>query len=726
VDDAQAKEAAIHRLKKNAGPEAVQAVKEAVKEEQAAAKAKQEAELQKAAEGEKSVGEAVDEKSAAEKAAEAEAAAKEAEKGFNRTEMKAVKQLMNAMKVDDAQAKEAAIHRLKKNAGPEAVQAVKEAVKEEQAAMKAKEEAKLEADAQPEEPSKHGFDDVAEGGARKVKKVSAEGIVSSAIWPSGHDEDETVKDFNFNAPKRAKKTKATADTEETALGGEAGSPDEEQEENAQTQERNAVIAAALAVDAARGNETADAKREETAYKILNIEGVALVAKSAERVAENASMAENASYWGGNGGGGWRSRRQAEEKREPEKIEEVAAGCEAFAGNTPLDDSWCADNCGAGFCPLDKCKCDEARSKEKKEAAAKAVREGVAMEDAVKIERVKVDMESKGDVNYPFDKAIIGYWGAGPFTPFEGEKGPSVADALKEGYNVITVSFADTFSVDGEFELHTDMCPSNADHKVQKHHHICALPKWNISAEANIDPKRWRYILSFGGAAGPGPYMPATENLRQRTTQEDQFADGFVKTYHKVKEKYGFDGIDIDVESSLTTPLLSSFRKIFKTLHEEGEIISMAPESPSLNPEELKIFQEGSLNSYVPLVDSTIINYVTFVAPQLYNDAVPFNDPAKYVKSLQAGHTIEWDGRMVEVKVPPSKIVLGHPATEAAAPATRPLPWQNSTEALLALYKSSPELKATKGVMTWSVGHDWSNNWKWVRTVKKIWGEDSKR
>lgn len=433
-------------------------------------------------------------------------------------------------------------------------------------------------------------------------------------------------------------------------------------------------------------------------------------------------------------------REPEKKREPEKIEEVGGDCQAFAGKEPNDDAWCSDNCGAGFCPTDKCRCDNERSEEMKKDSANAVSGDLTMEDAIKVERVKVDMESKGDVNFPFDKAIIGYWGAGPYTPFEDEEGPSVADALKEGYNVITVSFADTFTTDGHFEVHTDMCPSNADRRsklkaeadfchpenkpanqICKHHHICALPKWNISQEAGISSDSWRYILSFGGAAGPGPYMPVAENLRQRVIQEDQFADGFIKTYHQVKEQYGFDGIDIDVESSLTTPLLAAFRKIFKILHSEGEIISMAPESPSLNPQELKIFQEGSLNSYVPLADSTIINHVTFVAPQLYNDAVPFEDPVKYVKSLQNGQTIEWDGKRIEIKVPSSKIVLGHPATEAAAPATRPLPWQNSTERLLSLYVNSPELMDTKGVMTWSVGHDWSNNWKWVRTIKKIWG-----
>ena len=35
----------------------------------------------------------------------------------------------------------------------------------------------------------------------------------------------------------------------------------------------------------------------------------------------------------------------------------------------------------------------------------------------------------------------------------------MADALKEGYNVITVSFADTFTVDGSFQLHPTPNPN---------------------------------------------------------------------------------------------------------------------------------------------------------------------------------------------------------------------------------------------------------------------------
>ena len=216
-------------------------------------------------------------------------------------------------------------------------------------------------------------------------------------------------------------------------------------------------------------------------------------------------------------------------------------------------------------------------------------------------------------------------------------------------------------------------------------------------------------------------MPKAATPEEREELENTFVDGFVKRYAEIKEEYGFDGIDIDVESSLSTPLLSSFRKIFKKLHAKGELISMAPESPSLDPGELDNFEEGSHNSYVPMVDTTIVNDISWVAPQLYNDLIPFGeDPAKYVTSLQAGHTIEWDGQTLEIKIPSNKIILGHPATKAAAPARDPPAWQSDPQALLALYKSSPELMATKGVMTWSVGHDYSNDWAWIKAVKQIW------
>jgi len=396
------------------------------------------------------------------------------------------------------------------------------------------------------------------------------------------------------------------------------------------------------------------------------------------------------------------------------------------GGDPSMDSWCASTCAAGSCNEGLCKCEGAPNPgQGQQDAGPTFQEQLEARTDLEKDHTKVDQ--KGEQGLPFKHAIIGYWGAGPYTPFMGEEGPSIADALKQGYNVICVSFGDQFTVDGTFKIDTDMCPSNRETLWKDLPHPCTPTKANVTAEAGMDINSWRYVLSFGGAAGPGPYMPQASSPEEREEIENKFVDGFVKTYADIKKEYGFDGIDIDVESSLSTPLLSAFRKIFKKLHAQGELVSMAPESPILDPGNPVYEGEdpgaGAHNSYTPLVDTSIINHVSWVAPQLYNDLIPFGeDPAKYVESLNAGHKIEWDGKLLEIKVPANKMVLGHPATPAAAPARKPPEWQADPEKLAAKYKETPALMATKGVMTWSVGHDYSNGWAWVKAMKTIWDD----
>jgi len=205
-------------------------------------------------------------------------------------------------------------------------------------------------------------------------------------------------------------------------------------------------------------------------------------------------------------------------------------------------------------------------------------------------------DKTGDKNLPFDKLFIAYWGSDPHTPYKGQKGATMADALKEGYNVIAMSFADQFQADGTFGIDTNMCsgpqaPPDTGPGIGPwkdfidpntglkgpHTHQCMPSKKNVSEAAGIPMDSWRYVLSFGGAAGPGPRMEESQD----PAQEDTFADGFVETYLAYKKGYGFDGIDIDVESSINSPVLRTFRKIYQKLHEKGELISMAPETPSL-------------------------------------------------------------------------------------------------------------------------------------------------
>ena len=118
-------------------------------------------------------------------------------------------------------------------------------------------------------------------------------------------------------------------------------------------------------------------------------------------------------------------------------------CQTYASiaGDPTMDAWCAQNCGAGNCNEGLCKCEGAPNPgQGQQDAGPTFQEQLEARTDLEKDHTKVDQ--KGEQGLPFKHAIIGYWGAGPYTPFMGEAGPSIADALKQGYNVICVSFGD--------------------------------------------------------------------------------------------------------------------------------------------------------------------------------------------------------------------------------------------------------------------------------------------
>lgn len=270
------------------------------------------------------------------------------------------------------------------------------------------------------------------------------------------------------------------------------------------------------------------------------------------------------------------------------------------------------------------------------------------------------------------------------------------EALKRGYNVIAVAFGDMLSADGSFQIHTNLGdPPN---------------KASISSSAGVSGDSWQYIISFGGQNAAGPFV----------SDSDAYVTGFMQSYHAARDKFGFDGIDIDIETGMGTPLLRAYRKIFKQLHGEGQIISMAPQPLNIDPQTVSVFMEGAYNAYVPLVDTTMIEYVTYVAPQLYNNPMPCGDLDEYVASLQKGLAIDWDGQSLVVNIPSEKLVFGFPAANGAAPAGPSQSWEGSPASLVEHYRGSSALMGTGGCMTWSIGWDASTGWSWIDAVKKLW------
>ena len=366
-------------------------------------------------------------------------------------------------------------------------------------------------------------------------------------------------------------------------------------------------------------------------------------------------------------------------------------CHSIMPGVP--DSWCNENCNwtPPNCPETYCQCDS--------GPAPTPGPGPTPGPAPTPGPVPTPGPAPAPTppGPPPSKAIIGYWGSAAQLP----KKAQLAEALDRGYNVISVAFADHINSDGSFKITTNLGDPPT--------------KEAISADSTKDSSQWQYLLSFGGQNAIGPVLPDG-------AAEDAFVEGFVQTLDGVVTMYKFDGIDIDIEQGMTTPLLRAFRRVFQKLHAKGLIISMAPQPPNIDPGEVSTFMEGSYNCYVPLVDETIIETVTYVAVQMYNNPMPFRDFEKYIESMQSDNTVQWDGQQLKVNIPSSKLVFGHPAAVGAAPAGPSEPWQNDPAKIVDRYRESPELMQTGGVMTWSIGWDASDGWRFIENVKNIWGQ----
>jgi len=293
-------------------------------------------------------------------------------------------------------------------------------------------------------------------------------------------------------------------------------------------------------------------------------------------------------------------------------------------------------------------------------------------------------------------SIIGYWGCNP-----GGHASTLSQlqtSLNKGYNVIVFAFYD---VDANGGLIADPGAVTAPNKTV------------------ISTKSFTYLVSlFGGQNGAAPTL---------SISPDTWAKNMYNNFVNLRQKFGFDGIDIDLENAWGgTPdnVVCGLRAFFQLMHNGKFVVSMAPQTTALTPE-VAVYQAGSWNSYAPLADTGIIDFVDIVAVQLYNNAVPFNSPEAYAKALEAGFQVNGVPKCGGsgtglVRIPAHKIAFGYPAGNGAAPSGCPgLPGGCPYGGALTSLYGSGVLSGTGGVMTWSVEWDEASNWQFVNAATKI-------
>ncbi|WP_051311467.1 glycosyl hydrolase family 18 protein, partial [Zooshikella ganghwensis] len=314
-----------------------------------------------------------------------------------------------------------------------------------------------------------------------------------------------------------------------------------------------------------------------------------------------------------------------------------------------------------------------------------------------------DGDKPGDGKPLAGNVFVGYWenwNSNKYVPMS---------QVNEKYNVLIVAFP-SINSDGSVVLGDK--PTPADIK---------------AAQA----KGKKVLLSIGG-----------QNALLHLDNQQQ-EDNFVNSLISIFDRYGFNGIDIDTEHGLLAsgspdkPTGSVLRMInalkrLKKHYGASFLMTFAPETANV---------VGGLSAwgnafgnYLPIFNA-LKNDISWVHMQYYNsgsmlglDKKPYRQGTQdflvalteaVIKGFEIGGTgVDYTG------LKPSQVVIGLPSTQSAAPAggyTAPATVKAAIRCLrtgqsCGSYKPQQTYPGFRGLMTWDVNWDSTNNYNFVNTL----------
>ncbi|WP_063344335.1 immunoglobulin-like domain-containing protein [Vibrio jasicida] len=299
-----------------------------------------------------------------------------------------------------------------------------------------------------------------------------------------------------------------------------------------------------------------------------------------------------------------------------------------------------------------------------------------------------NVASANEMVNPDGGVVVGYWhnwcdGAG----YKGGNAPCVTlDEIDPMYNVVNVSFMKVFNTN-EGRIPTFKLDPNIGLSEQQF----------IDQIGALNQQGRAVLIALGGADA---------HVELKTGDEQAFAQEIIR----LTDKFGFDGLDIDLEQSAVTAsdnqtvIPAALRLVKEHYQQQGKnfLITMAPEFPYLT--------EGG--KYVPYITG-LEGYYDWINPQFYNQGgdgiwvegvgwiAQNNDALKQEFIYYISDSLS-NGTRGFHKIPHDKLVFGIPSNiDAAATGFVQDPQD--------LYDAFDQLKAQgqalRGVMTWSVNWD---------------------
>lgn len=284
--------------------------------------------------------------------------------------------------------------------------------------------------------------------------------------------------------------------------------------------------------------------------------------------------------------------------------------------------------------------------------------------------------------------LTGYW-----QNFDnGAKCLKISD-VPQTYNIIAVAFAEATANAGEvtFKLDSSLASKLGGYTEQQF----------ISDIAAAKAMRQKVIISVGGETGTVSVNNATE------------AANFANSVYALMVKYGFDGVDIDLENGINVTYMTSALRQLSAKAGPGLIITMAPQTLDMQ----------SVNSGYFQVALNIKDILTVVNTQYYNSGSMLGQDGKVYSQGSVDFLTALAAIQLENGLRPDQVGLGLPASTRGAGSgyVAPSVINSALDCLTSgtnggSYKPPRTYSTLRGAMTWSINWDASNNYDFANTI----------
>jgi chitinase len=283
--------------------------------------------------------------------------------------------------------------------------------------------------------------------------------------------------------------------------------------------------------------------------------------------------------------------------------------------------------------------------------------------------------------------LTGYW----HNFYNGAKALKLAD-VPTSYDLVAVAFADATSTPGAISFTLDSGLSGQ---------VGGYTDAQFTADiATLHSRGQKVILSVGGQNGT------------ISVGDSSSAANFANSAYSLIQKYGFDGVDIDLENGVNATYMAQALHTLGSKVGSSLIVTLAPQTIDMQSTGMAYFQLA-LN---------IKDILTIVNMQYYNSGTMLGcDQAVYAEGsenfITALACIQLQGGLR-----PDQVGLGVPASSSAgAGGVSPSVVNASLDCLAkgtncGSFKPSTTYPSIRGAMTWSINWDASNGYAFANTV----------